>query len=93
MRAEVPSPEGVNWGHLSLFKYKFAEVHSPEGVKGDVLVVFELKKGLFLFRHRDYAWSVNRGREACDTRTNHGSLGYHGGRGDCWSVQAQSARS
>ena len=38
---EVHSPEGVNWGHLSLLRYKFAEVHSPEGVKGDVLVVFE----------------------------------------------------
>ena len=50
------------------------------------------KKKEFIFRHRDYAWSVNRGREACDTWTNHGSLGYHGGRGGHWAVQAQSVR-
>ena len=54
---------------------------------------FKKKKKEFIFRHRAYARSVNRGREACDTWTNPGRLGYHGGRGSCRAVQAQSARN
>ena len=53
-------------------KYKFAEVHMPRRAKE---LAYLIKRVLFIFRHRDHEWSVNRGREACDTRTNHCGLG------------------